>query len=134
MDRKQMEDVINGGGSVLHEGKLITKIENLPSKAALAKTDEEKELSAKELKDQIAALQKQHDALTNPKGGKSAKGGEVEKETETPESLMKLGKEELVKRAEEVAKAAKTEFDPNATKQVLVKFILSGGEVEKETE
>ncbi len=41
MTRQEMEEVINGGGSVLHEGRLHTQVSTLPSKSELAKTEEE---------------------------------------------------------------------------------------------
>jgi hypothetical protein len=57
LSRQQMENVINGGGSVLHKGRLITRIENLPSAMALAKTPEEKEAAKADLQARMEKLQ-----------------------------------------------------------------------------
>jgi hypothetical protein len=66
--REQMEQVIQSGGSFLHDGRVITKIENLPPASVLAKGDPIKEAAATQsLEDKIAALQAELDGLKAPK-------------------------------------------------------------------
>lgn len=65
LSRQQMIETIRSGGSVLHGGRLITKEENLPTAASLAKTPEEKEVAAKDLDSQIEKLQAQRAALAD---------------------------------------------------------------------
>jgi hypothetical protein len=56
--REELEAAINEGGSVLVGGKIITRLEDLPSEADLAKGDEVKEAAARKgLEDQVKALQ-----------------------------------------------------------------------------
>lgn len=76
LSRKQMEETIAGGGSVLHEGRIITRMENLPSAASLARTDEEKSAAASDLESRIAALEKEKAELARaaPDDGKSDAG------------------------------------------------------------
>jgi hypothetical protein len=58
LTREEMSQVIRDGGSVLHEGRLYTTIDGLPSEAALAKGDPAKAAAATEALDaQIKALQ-----------------------------------------------------------------------------
>lgn len=63
LTRKQMEAVIRGGGTVLYKGRGITNINNLPSAAAMAETEEEKQAAEKDLDAEIARLQKQKATL-----------------------------------------------------------------------
>jgi|SRR6185503_11941035 len=64
LTREQMAAVIEGGGSVLHNGALITRLADLPSAAELAAGDPAKEAAAQAaLQAQIAALQSQVDQL-----------------------------------------------------------------------
>jgi hypothetical protein len=76
-----MEKVIASGGSVLHEGRILSRVADLPSEAALASTDAERADALSALNAKIAALQAQADALADtqpggtapaPKGGKAA--------------------------------------------------------------
>lgn len=64
MTRTEMEAVIAAGGSVLHQGRIISRVGDLPSEAALASTDEERAGAAEALHAKIAALQAQVDALS----------------------------------------------------------------------
>lgn len=41
LTRADMEDIIKGGGSVLHDGELITDLKSLPDEVDLAETDAE---------------------------------------------------------------------------------------------
>lgn len=60
MTRAQMEAVIAGGGSVLHGGKLYTRVEHLPSEAELAQGDPAAEqAAAARLQEEIVRLQEQ---------------------------------------------------------------------------
>jgi hypothetical protein len=61
--RHGMEHVIRSGGSVIHNGKHITKIDDLPTSADLANTPEERaaaraqlESQQKQVNDQLAQL------------------------------------------------------------------------------
>ena len=67
MKRNEMIAVIADGGSVLHNGRLIWSVENLPSHAELAHSEEEKAAAADDLDKQIADLLKKREAL----GGKT---------------------------------------------------------------
>jgi hypothetical protein len=64
LTRSQMEQVIKDGGSVLHGGRIITRMEHLPTDADLAVGNPEQEAAvAAALEAQIAALQARHDRL-----------------------------------------------------------------------
>lgn len=64
LTREQMARVIEDGGSVLHGGRLITRLEHLPTEADLAKGNPEREAAAAAALDaQIAALMIQRDQL-----------------------------------------------------------------------
>lgn len=41
LSRADMEEIIKGGGSVLHDGELITDLKSLPDAVDLAETDAE---------------------------------------------------------------------------------------------
>lgn len=67
LSRADMERIITqeGGSVLLPDGRLVTRVEHLPSEAALAKGDPEKERqAAANLHQQIADMQAQLDALT----------------------------------------------------------------------
>lgn len=134
MDRKQMEAVINGGGSVLHEGKLHTSISTLPSKDALAKTDEEKAASADELDAQIEELQKRRDALGNRKTEQKQPRTFPIPEADREQARKELGKfnrEKLLIEVEETRKAGFTvEFADDANKGVIIEAILNAQKAE----
>lgn len=70
-----MEEVIVRGGSVLYQGRVLTRMEELPSAAELAAGDADKETAvAGDLQTQIAKLQAQLDKLqAAPKESKAAK-------------------------------------------------------------
>jgi hypothetical protein len=60
LSRDQMEAVIANGGSILYGGRLITRVEHLPSEADLAAGNPDAEAKAAErLQQQMDALQKQ---------------------------------------------------------------------------
>lgn len=60
LTRQEMEQVIRDGGSVLHGGRLYTKIATLPTEAQLAAGNPEQEAAAKaNLQSQVEALQAQ---------------------------------------------------------------------------
>lgn len=62
-----MEAVIAAGGSVLHNGKVVTDLGNLPSEVDMARGDAEREKQlAAALDDQIARLQQQKAMLKQP--------------------------------------------------------------------
>jgi len=59
-----MEQVIGAGGSVLHGGRLYTRVADLPTDAQLAAGDPERELAAADaMQAQIATLQAQYEQL-----------------------------------------------------------------------
>lgn len=113
LSREGMEAVIKGGGSVmLPSGKLATRMDQLPSAAALAKTPAEKQAAADDLDAQIEKLQSQKAQLGASAGG-----------DDTTEELMKHTREQLVQKAEELG----VEFPKDATKAVIAEAILSKG-------
>ena len=64
LSRAEMEQAIQDGGSVLHGGRLYSRIEDLPSAADLARGNPEQEAAAAAALDsQIAALQAQRAQL-----------------------------------------------------------------------
>jgi multidrug resistance efflux pump len=71
-----MEAVIAAGGSVLHAGRILVRVEDLPTEAALASTEAEKADASAALHAKVAALQAQIEALgaaaPPPKGGRAA--------------------------------------------------------------
>ena len=68
LTRKQMQDVIENGGSVLHGRHLILQSDQVPSAAELAKGDPTAEAAAgADLKAQIADLQRQMRELSAAK-------------------------------------------------------------------
>lgn len=74
LTREQMEQAIARGGSVLHQGRIISRVQDLPSAAELAEGDPEREsATANSLQQQIADLQAQLAKLQEPKAaGKTA--------------------------------------------------------------
>lgn len=82
LTRAQMEAAIRNGGSVMAEGKIITKIEELPSEAELAKGDESREQAViAQLLVQKAGLEQQ---LAQLQGGQQTPASQVAS-TETEE-------------------------------------------------
>lgn len=68
LTRNEMERVIAHGGSVLHGGRLITRVEDLPTDADLATGDPNRETQiANSLQQQIDRLQAQLERLQAPK-------------------------------------------------------------------
>lgn len=64
LSRNEMEQVIRGGGSVLHGGRIISRVQDLPNDADLAQGNPEQEQQlATALDIQIAALTQQRDRL-----------------------------------------------------------------------
>jgi hypothetical protein len=81
LSREQMEAVIRSGGSVLHQGRIISRIEALPSAAELAKGDPDKEAqAAQSLQQQIDQLQAQLAELQEPPKPKRSPKKEGEQE------------------------------------------------------
>ena len=58
-----MQRVINSGGTVLHNGAVLSKAEHLPTESQLAKTPEERAQAAKDIDAEIAALQARKAAM-----------------------------------------------------------------------
>lgn len=76
LTRAEMEQVIREGGSVLHGGRLISQVEQLPSAADLAQGDPVAESAvANALQEQIANLQAQLNKLTSPASSALATSG-----------------------------------------------------------
>lgn len=73
--RAAMEQAIRSGGSVMHQGRLITTVEQLPSEAELAAGDPEAEQAAQaSLQAKVAELQRQLAQLeARQAGGSKAK-------------------------------------------------------------
>lgn len=98
LSRSEMEAVISGGGSVLHGGRIITRVQDLPSEAELAQGNPDATQAAQarleaevaRLQEQLARLQQQPPAAPSggepppaPKGKKAAEakdGGESKAE------------------------------------------------------
>lgn len=77
LSRAEMEAVIASGGSVLYDGHILTRMEQLPSAAALAAGDPAKEAAATaDLQAQIAELQAQL-AQLQPAGDPALAGDSV---------------------------------------------------------
>jgi len=82
MKRSEMEQIIVQGGSVLYQGRTISRVQDLPSEADLAVGDPAQEAAATAaLQAQMADLQAQIDRLSQPAKTKEpkdprAKGGE----------------------------------------------------------
>lgn len=71
LSRNQMEQVIRNGGSVLVGGRIITKVEHLPTDADLAAGNPEQEQAViSDLSDRIKALEQQRNALQGQKKSK----------------------------------------------------------------
>lgn len=68
LTRAGMEHVIRSGGSVLHEGRTLTRVEELPSEAALAAGDEDATRTA------LDNLQRRREALEREEALLHAKG------------------------------------------------------------
>jgi hypothetical protein len=66
LTRKAMEDVIDGGGSVMIGHRIITSKDDLPSAAALTAGADDAAATADDLDAQIAALQAQRALLDAP--------------------------------------------------------------------
>jgi len=67
LTRKEMEQVITDGGSVLHEGVLHTHVQTLPDEADLAVGDETRMQEARDALDrQMASLAAQRAKLETP--------------------------------------------------------------------
>ncbi|MBS3915591.1 MAG: hypothetical protein KG003_13940 [Bacteroidetes bacterium] len=108
LSRKQMEETIKGGGSVLlPSGKLATRLKQLPSAAQLAKTPEEKAQANADLEARIAKLEAEKAEL--------AAGGD-----DTLEELIKHSRDQLVQKAAELG----VEFHKDAKKAEIAEAIL----------
>ncbi len=74
LSRSDMEDVIKRGGSVMHDGEIITKISDLPDEVDLAETPEE--IAAAEAKvdaEEKAVADKKAKVASKASAKKSAK-------------------------------------------------------------
>ena len=92
LSRKEMEQVLRQGGTILHDGKIIGNINALPTEADLAGTDTEAIKVAEEnIDNDIKRLlaEKQKIAKAKEEAAKSAKsgGGEAEEKQEKPKNL-----------------------------------------------
>lgn len=123
MKRSEMEQVIAAGGSVLHEGRLHTSVATLPSKAQMAKSDEDKAAAAGDLDAQIAALQAQRAALKTSVKAETTGGDEGGGKDDTLEELMKHTREQLIEKARELG----VEIGEQDTKAQISKAILAKG-------
>lgn len=83
LSRKDMEEVIKGGGSVLHDGRIITSVEDLPKPEELAETDAERAATAEDLRREIAERQDRLAALEVRNSGATAGGNSPNGETAT---------------------------------------------------
>ena len=82
LSREAMERAIKEGGSVLYQGRTLTRLDELPAEAELAQGDAGREAAAREALDsQIAALLAQRALVGGtapvPSGEATAGGGET---------------------------------------------------------
>lgn len=135
LTREQMEEVLKNGGTVLIGNKHVTSLANLPSKDVMAKTSEEKEAAAEDLKAQMADMQRRLNALQGESGGKSddksegdqliasgdaARNREAQVKALTRKNLDDLGK--IVKDMREEGYVI--EFADDAKKEVIIDAIV----------
>jgi hypothetical protein len=74
LSRKDMENVIKVGGSVLHDGEIITKVDELPDEIDLAETDEELAAATEAIEQEEAKVaSKKTKAAGKTSGGKKTK-------------------------------------------------------------
>ncbi|MGI8655473.1 MAG: hypothetical protein ACR2LC_09665 [Pyrinomonadaceae bacterium] len=78
LNREQMIAALDEGGSVLHQGKLITRREDLPSAADLAQTSAERKAASGDLQSQINALQAQQRDIQEREKADAAAAKEAE--------------------------------------------------------
>ncbi len=132
LNRKQMIETIRGGGSVLHNGRLIMSEDKLPSQAELASSEQEKAAAAGDIDAQIAALQAQKAALkTSEKTTASSEANSEGGGNDTIEKLMKNTRDQLLEKADEKrAQGFVVEFEESATKEVISQAILDAKKAE----
>lgn len=86
LTRAEMEAVIRSGGSVVFRGRVLSKIEHLPSAVDLAAGDTTKlQATVDDLDAQIAALQEQQ-KVAKAAQAKVAKEGKAAEKTEKTEA------------------------------------------------
>jgi hypothetical protein len=74
LSREDMQDVIKGGGSVLHGGEIITNADDLPDEIDLAETDEELAAATAKVEDEEKAVAvKKEKAASKSSGSKSGR-------------------------------------------------------------
>lgn len=105
LTRQQMVDTINAGGSVLFKGRLITRLENLPSAAALAKTPEEKKTASKEIDAQIATLRQQKSELDKAPENTGGESGQTSGSGESGSQGGQTAESEAAEKAKAEAEA-----------------------------
>ena len=88
LSREEMVKVIAGGGGVIYNGRIITRVDRLPSEAELAKGDPEKEAATlAEIEKQIAELQAQKALLVREDAPVEVPAGQpVVEATEAPKA------------------------------------------------
>jgi hypothetical protein len=83
LSRKDMEDLIKSGQSIIHDGQMITRVEDLPTDVDLALGDPAKEDATEaEINRQIKALE---DLKSQLQAGKSKPKAETAKATNDAE-------------------------------------------------
>ena len=94
LSKKDARDIIEGGGSVLHKGKLITRVDQL---YAFDGTPEEKDAEREALRRRLAELDSEGGGSGDEASDESAAGGASEDgsasdEKDAPKGAAKRGK------------------------------------------
>lgn len=72
LSREEMVRVIEGGGSICHNGAILTHVNQLPKEEQIASTPDEKALAAQKLQSQIDELNARLASITPPEETKPA--------------------------------------------------------------
>lgn len=89
LDRARMEAIIKTGGSVLHKGVLYSRLDQLPSEAALAGTPEERAQARAKLEAQRDEIDRQLAALDE-----AEKAAEKDEPKDEPKKAEKKAEKE----------------------------------------
>lgn len=124
--RAQLERIIADGGSVLHGGRHINRVEDLPTDEELAGDDDAaKQQIADDLQRQIADLQTRRDALLADQAAEP----EDEAGSDEPEDYSQMTRNEL----KAAARGRKLSFAGTASKDDLVALLQESDQAAIET-
>lgn len=74
LNHDDMKKVIEDGGAVLYRGNTITRVDDLPSAAELAETDEDRAAAERDLQRRQAALDLERQRLSRPQAARPTGG------------------------------------------------------------